>query len=713
MFDAATAPLPPLVFTVAITGHRSIKADHAALHDRIVEVFARCAARLDEQRAANDLDAPRPVTRRFISGMAEGADQIGMRAAQASDGWSCEAILPFGREAFLRTFIDPVLGAATLDALITADTPVLELADWTWTGHADQDPDNEYWRARRYVTLGQMLVRQADLLIAVWNEKPPERRGGTAEVVVEARHAGVPVLWLHADTLAPRSIVPAATGLRNFTIGQPDAGSFPGEEDAIAAAVANCLLGGEAKRAAAVKAFLVDERVPRWQRRGGKQIIGTHSATYSLLLWLSLLGSGLRRWPFVPARRLPDPTWRPGWFARRWRFLVQEIGFFWDTKLGRAPGDSTPDDRPAIVAATAVDAPIAPFMARADAIATRLGHKYRSAYVGIFVLAGVAVALANLGLFVPYGEPWFVLGELGAIGLAIWQWMRLSGQRWLFWRGNNTHQRWLDARLVAESLRSTQFLSWIGFGGRRIVEEMAASDRPAIADDDSEAAAAARAEQAVSQGKPLWSPWVANAVAALTAMPTGEMTPGRIDTLARALGHIIEDQRAYHERNSERLEALHGRLDIFGLTAIAVAALVSLLFVLFSAKLWMSVGAYPMGDEPAAREAHEALHHISKFPAFFGSVGPAAAAALASIRYHGDYERFARRSEETTAALNQLGLRAEELAQRAGACSGAICDGSPPIFEDLLELMLDTQAVLDDDLLDWRFAYAARPMPLP
>ena len=710
MSDADPAPLPALVFTVAITGHRAIGADKTtALQARIAAVFARCTSQLDKQRAASPLDAARPVTRRFVSGLAEGADQIATRAARASLGWQCEAILPFAREAFLRTFIDPEAGEATLDELITADTPVLELADWTWTGHADDDKDNEYWRARRYVTLGQMLVRQADLLIAVWRGNPPEMRGGTAEVVAEARHSGVPILWLNPDTLEERSIVPDATGPRHVAIGQPYAISTTGGDAAISAAVSHTLLGGDAKRAAAVTEFLIDERLPRWERRDGRQIVGTNAAIYSLLLWLMLLGSRLRSWPFILARRVPVPVRKPRWLPTRWRFLVQQIDFRWETKLGQAPVDNAPDRRVEIDQATDVDSPIASFMARADAIATRLGHKYRSAYIGIFVLAAAAVGLADAWLFLPEGKPLFVGLELGAIGFAIFFWFHTSNHGWRRLRGNNTHQRWLDARLVAESLRSTQFLSWIGFGGRRIVEELSPPEDLHPDEGHDEQSGKAQTKHKAHKAKPVWTPWVANAVAALTTMPTGEMTPDRIGILARALGNIIEDQRAYHERNSERLEVLHGRLDVLGLCFIGVAAAISLGFML----AWFGYGMPWMGEVAKRSKEQIFLHHFGSFAAFFGSVGPAAGAALASIRYHGDYERFARRSEETATALAQLGRQTSDLAERADECGGAICDGSPPIFEDLLELMLDTQAVLDEDLLDWRFAYAARPMPLP
>jgi hypothetical protein len=50
---------------------------------------------------------------------------------------------------------------------------------------------------RSYETVGRYVVRHSDVLIAIW-DGGPGGRGGTAEIVRYAAHAGVPVWWLHA-----------------------------------------------------------------------------------------------------------------------------------------------------------------------------------------------------------------------------------------------------------------------------------------------------------------------------------------------------------------------------------------------------------------------------------------------------------------------------------------------------------------------------------
>ncbi|WP_243740991.1 hypothetical protein [Streptomyces sp. 8K308] len=44
-----------------------------------------------------------------------------------------------------------------------------------------------------YTAAGKELLRRADRLVAVWSGSPPTGKGGTADVVVQAQAAGLPV----------------------------------------------------------------------------------------------------------------------------------------------------------------------------------------------------------------------------------------------------------------------------------------------------------------------------------------------------------------------------------------------------------------------------------------------------------------------------------------------------------------------------------------
>ena len=188
-------------------------------------------------------------------------------------------------------------------------------------------------------------------------------------------------------------------------------------------------------------------------------------------------------------------------------------------------------------------------------------------------------------------------------------------------------------------------------------------------------------------------------------MPVGAMTPPYIATLSKALANIARDQRSYHTRNRERLTLFHRRLDMMSIFSVAIAAILSGAYICASAAGWLFREHLDTFEPVLDFLAHNA--------AFFGSVGPAVAAAAAGIRYHGDYERFALRSEKTCSALEILIERADGLCDRADDHGAEPSHDRPPLFEDLVELMLDMRTALDEDLSDWRFTYSARPMPLP
>ncbi len=71
--------------------------------------------------------------------------------------------------------------AETFDRLTAAADEVLVLAHDTASRHAYEDAN-------------RTLLKRADRLIAVWDGQPPTGRGGgTADTVLEAREAGLPV----------------------------------------------------------------------------------------------------------------------------------------------------------------------------------------------------------------------------------------------------------------------------------------------------------------------------------------------------------------------------------------------------------------------------------------------------------------------------------------------------------------------------------------
>lgn len=728
-FDAAQMAklrqvLPPLVVTVAVTGHRALAPGiEAALQQRVTALLDLVGDRIAAARQASPLDRLRPLTLRFISALAPGADQIGARAASAMSerdpAWQLEVILPFAAADYARSVSDDIFARggsvgdaqralAWIDWLSRRAERVLELADWR-PGHGA--PLDRVWRGRRYATLAQLLTRQADLVIALWDGKPAGGSGGTAEMVQEARRSGVPVLWIEpgaADPQQVRSILSEPDSLhvpvvdlvaRHDTIEEAARGGLvDGAAAGIEQALRNVLLGQDEGRARAVMRYALDETTPEWRLLGGDaqgfRSPGDFAFWYNLLLYILLLGqtSGerqqrLRSWPFKWAFPVG------GWW--RWVPFALVNTYRFETGVQRV-GTSATDQH--LAAATANDAPIIAPAARADAIASRRGNHYRSAYVIIFGLAAIAVALALAYVFHHPWKPGLVLAELLTVSTGFLVYGRTAAQQpgpdpaaRPFAR--DTHRRWLDARLIAESQRGNQVLAWLGFSGRRPIED------PPVEDDGAEGHRA------------VWAPWFANAIAALPGLPAPDPAQGpgqgkiarlthqRLGLLAEAANQVVTYQADYHSANHARLERLNHRLDRLGLWALGIAFVVScgyLLAILCEHFLFQL-------PEPV-------LHLAENLAGFCGGAGPAVAAAAIGIRFQGDFERFAMRSRETAQRLTALGERARQLRGELDRCGAAPSAEQGPQYEPLLTLMLDIQAVLDEDLADWRFVYAARPL---
>jgi hypothetical protein len=739
--------LPPLVFTVSITGHQDIApVCRQLLQDQVTCLLRDMRAQLIDAKSANSIDQRRALTCRFVSALAPGADQIGARAVfattDAEPAWKLHAVLPFGQSICSelaanslreRGVTDQEIASAQLAMAELAGKAdrLLELADWQ---PGDQALLAQNWQSRRYATIGQMLVRQADILIGLWDGNPPRGQGGTADVISEARRNGVPVIWIDPSRPdEPRSLVPDADSRHlpasdiaaRHRIGDSAIQHLisDGASAAITAAISQVLLGNDTARAICVQRYLDEDPPEMWAIPGEASASrpGDLHGTYAFMLY-GLLNcptrlkrrstandheqgrkpQDLRSYPFQKARR------QGGWFAR--------CALLYPFNFGVSRGDPC----------TANAEPLLAHAERADAVATRLGNQYRSAYVLIFTLAPVAVMLAVVSALImePYPalKPWLVVLELLTVGLAASIYLRTrdndpaadrpKGRRWLrrlFPRSQDTHHRWLDARLIAESQRSGQLLAWIGFSGRRPIDPVAASEE---AHGHIEGLAGHGASRTV------WAPHYANAIAALPDLPLDQaggrhtaITPMRVMALAQSVGQVIADQLSYHDLNHQRLAALNHRLDSLSLRSIQFAAGISAFYLV----LWLANQPVPAwAPWSATIQPGSFLYYgykVLKYAAAFGgAVLPAVAAAAAGIRFQGDFERFAMRSKDTADRLRALAARAERIAKRARECGPIACSGKPPLIEPMLGLLLDTQSVLDEDLADWRFAYSARPI---
>jgi hypothetical protein len=200
--DASAAIAPVLTFRVGVTGHRAealAGADAALLRARVREVLrlvrdtvARTVT-LDEAPYAHCAPAMR-----VISSLAEGADRI-VAIEGAPLGYRLQVPLPFVRSEYAKDF-EPEDSRARFHEMLNDATAVLEL---------DGVRGSEEERRLAYEAAGRTMLRQSDLLIAIWDGKEERGRGGTAQMVREAAGLQMPVAWIgsappHAVEYRPR-----------------------------------------------------------------------------------------------------------------------------------------------------------------------------------------------------------------------------------------------------------------------------------------------------------------------------------------------------------------------------------------------------------------------------------------------------------------------------------------------------------------------------
>ncbi|WP_067971764.1 hypothetical protein [Nocardiopsis trehalosi] len=150
---------------IAVTGHRGLPADV----ERTVDTALR------------GLLTPMGAGLVGLSCLADGADTLFARAVLAAGG-AIEAVVPAAgyRDAL------PAAHRPVYDALLAAAARVHRLPHPASTSDAHLDA-------------GRFLVEHCDELVAVWDGAPARGRGGTADIVADARRRGRPVAVVWPD----------------------------------------------------------------------------------------------------------------------------------------------------------------------------------------------------------------------------------------------------------------------------------------------------------------------------------------------------------------------------------------------------------------------------------------------------------------------------------------------------------------------------------
>ncbi|MCC7348200.1 MAG: hypothetical protein IT538_12455, partial [Variibacter sp.] len=294
----------------------------------------------------------------------------------------------------------------------------------------------------------------------------------------------------------------------------------------------------------------------------------------------------------------------------------------------------------------------------ADRTADLFGRRYRGAYVLNFTLAALSVFV---GLLVAFAWDSAVVKTVCAtlefIMIALILVITHAGARGAW------HERYLDARRLAEMLRHARVLAPLGRSGG--------------------------AGEAHGDPGEIWTTWYAQAARRELSVPDARIDAAYIQAVTQAtVKHEVEPQLAYHRANHRRLHHVHHGLDHFGERLFYLTALLCIVWI-------VAFGIYEL-HLPYTGWIKTALKPTLTF---LSAVLPAIGAALAGIRAQGDFQAAAKQSLATEREL-------EEISER-------LRHGHAGSYREACILQLWVADTMASDLGRWRSLYSNRPLTIP
>lgn len=133
-----------------------------------------------------------------MSSLAEGADCLIVKHILKRPAARLIVPLPLRQDDFLQDFVVPQAKAEFYSLIARADK-IIELAACSS-------------REKSYGAAADFLLRNCDILLAVWDGRAAQGKGGTGHVVNLARELGLPIAWVHAGNRKPGTNEPTSLG---------------------------------------------------------------------------------------------------------------------------------------------------------------------------------------------------------------------------------------------------------------------------------------------------------------------------------------------------------------------------------------------------------------------------------------------------------------------------------------------------------------------
>ena len=297
----------------------------------------------------------------------------------------------------------------------------------------------------------------------------------------------------------------------------------------------------------------------------------------------------------------------------------------------------------------------------ADGISARLSDHYRAGMVVNFLLS--ALAIVGGVLYLPLVSPehkW---------GFALFEFVLLLGIVIITWRGQKYrwHGRWFETRRVAEYFRHSPLLLVLGV---------------------------ARPPGRWPRGtETSWPEWYVRHALRDIGLPRAKVTPAYLRaTLSALLECHVTPQQNYHSEKAKRLKAVHHNLDGFSEFLFKLA--------IFSVAIYLLL----YGGSVLGLVDGDMVSKLSKSFTVLGVLFPTFGAAIAGIRFFGDFERFAAISEITAEKLDAIRGRIQLL---SSAPDPALDYGR------ITELVHATDDVVVTEIENWQAVFGGKHITVP
>jgi hypothetical protein len=302
-------------------------------------------------------------------------------------------------------------------------------------------------------------------------------------------------------------------------------------------------------------------------------------------------------------------------------------------------------------------------------------HWYRSAYVLAYLLSAIAVLIALLGVSAKTidQKAYLVLAELAVIFFIIM--IVRTGRR------HHWHERWIEYRLIAESLRHARFLAYLSeFGG---IHQRGSGPQP-------------------------WTIWYIRATLREIGLPNAVLDEKYQQPLLQATRkHEVADQLAWHRSNAvamHRIDHFLHRLGNFCFvsTAWILAAYALAYFVLLPAIGYLNFGWINrlLSADTLGAGVHNLLYELKSALIILAAGLPTFGAASAAIRAQGDFEGSRGRSRsmdvELTALLHDYDAAIDN-----------------PRLDRTADMLIETARLMSEDLEAWQELYGRKRLVLP